>query len=90
MSYLQSVALLSLRVTPLGSQAEGGTAWACLHPHIGFPTQGQWEPLSHLKEVLGLKQEVALGAETPWRISPGPWGGGPWATVCDGGKPNGM
>lgn len=63
------------QVTQLGSQAEGGTAWACqaFSPHLDFPARGQWKPVSHLKEVLSPKQEVALQTETPCRISPGPW-----------------
>lgn len=65
LSYLQSVALLRLKVTQLGSQAEGDRAQARLNPHLGFPARGQWEPVSHLKEVLGPKQEVAVRAETP-------------------------
>lgn len=44
-----------------------------LQPHLDFPARGQWKPVSHLKEVLSPKQEVALQTETPCRISPGPW-----------------
>lgn len=62
------MALLGLGVTQLGCQAEGDMAWAWLHPHLGFPARGQWEPLSHWEEVLGPKQEVALQAENPSRI----------------------
>lgn len=45
----------------------------CLEPG-STPTLvwGQWEPVSHFKEVLGPKQEVALLAENPFRIPQGP------------------
>lgn len=75
------MALLGLRVTQLGSQAEGDVAWAYLHPHAGFPARDQWEPVSHLKEVFGPKQEVALQAEK------GPEAGG-W--VAEPQKPIGI
>ena len=55
-SYSQSVALLRFRVTQPGYQAGRDAAGARLHPHLGFPAWGQWEPMSHLKEVLGPKQ----------------------------------
>ena len=58
-----STSILWLGVTQPREQAREEAGQAHLHPHLGFLARGQREPVSHLKEVPGPKQEVALLAE---------------------------
>ena len=68
-----STSILWLGVTQPREQAREEAGQAHLHPHLGFLARGQWQPVSHLKEVPGPKQEVALLVEpsSPNRSSPG-------------------
>lgn len=76
------------QVTQLGSQADSGTAWACQAsiPHLDFPAQGQWKPVSHLKEVLSPKQEVALQTKTPRQDLPRALGQVAWVAEFEEGR----